>query len=736
MKFPVAVVVFWATSTVSASSEQRTRRATAEKEQRSLAHNYLYEVSVVRPIQQELKEQYEEPTAEQETPTASPTLSPSESSAPSDVPSLPPSDMPSLGPSELVLPGAFEASAFPSLTPSQSPGPSVYPSLAPSMMESDLPSLIPSEVASDLPSFVSEEILRMDLTQSGREINVGTSGVSFCLVSWISFITCATVPNCFMCDRSSPGLVPGNECTEFDLWKDTNDNCCENNECGEYLEELVDCKNCAEASQDSSFTPSESPSTGPLVADGLEEFPTLSPSASPGPSDSPSLVPSEIESAVPSMFPSDVPSGFPSGDDAAIVGAGSFPTLGPSSSSHPSSGSDTPSLVPSDVPSGSPSGDNAAIGGAESFPTLGPSESTQPFSGSDTPSLVPSDLPSLDEVDAQLLNISGRGQVNEEAMPGDDPVVDMGHTNGQIIEEPLPREDPVSLHSPTASPSEMRSNQHPLSIVEELMPDDNPIDGSRDNITCDLDATIECETTEGEPCLFSHIPPKDAMCQDSPILLSWIYKGLECGNSTRSLSFVCEDLVDGWPTFESSVYIEIHGEEADELYYQGFARKPQKGALDSIIHLNRTFSNPTENLFVHIKSSNQNGELLQILAFPQACDSQEGLVIGDHYGALQFGSYVTNTKSVQGFKHLEWTFAATSEAGRELTIKTATVVVNGMNKTFSSGAPLSPGEEASFVYFETISLGEADMFSGAVVVVGEGADLRECAATAASYFEV
>lgn len=462
-----------------------------------------------------------------------------------------------------------------------------------------------------------------------------------------------------------------------------------------------------------SLLPSDIPSAGPSESNLLSEFdvdtfPSLAPSDSSGPSDFPSLAPSDVpsEAPSPSILTSDFevntfPSLAPSESDSPSL----LPSLAPSASPGPS---DLPSLIPSLLPSDIPTVDDGGIIAADVFPSLQPSLSPKPSSFSDIPSLVPSDLPSEVGLNADLL--------------------DKG-----IVEEPLQRDDPLS-DTDTPMPTEMPTEK-PLLLVEELSSDDDPLGGGKKDITCDLDATIECETMDGEACLFSHIPSEDEMCQGSPSQLSWVYKGGDCtGSSDRTV--ICEDLVDGGPSTADSVFIEIHGEEPEEVYYQGYANSTKVGSLDSIIELNRPFSKPMEHIFVHIKRTGQNGELLQMLVLPNACHPKKGLVIGNTYGALQFGGYTTATKSVQGYKHLEWTFAATSEAGLNLTVKTATAVLGSNVMTFRSGESLSPGQEASFVCYETISLGKADLFSGAVTVIAQGSDGMECAAAAASYIKM
>lgn len=510
------------------------------------------------------------------------------------------------------------------------------------------------------------------------------------------------------------------------------------------------------------------------AADTPTFAPTLAPSASPGPSDIPSLSPSSVPSEgfsnivasenldasfppllAPSDLPSDLPSNLPSdlpsneveSSFMEIEAADASPTLAPSASPGPS---DLPSLVPSSVPSDLPSllpservRDNF-ISAADVFPTLSPSASPAPSGGpSDVPSLIPSNVPSLGE----------RGQVIEELLPGDDPLVfivpslspsaspqpsDVPSLTPSSSPGPslFPSEGPSASPGPSLLPSEIPSDE-PLKVIEKLLPDDDPISGGGGGaITCDLDASIACETTDGEACSFSPVSSEDLMCKDSPTQLSWLYKGGNCTSSTSDSSFICQDLADGGPTSASAVFIEIHGEESEEVYYQGFASRTQTGSLDSIIELNRAFSTPMENIFIHIKRDDPSGELLQMLVIPNVCDSQNGLIVGNTYGALQFGGYQTTIKSVQGFKHLEWTFTARSEAGLDLTVKMATVVLGKDMKTFNAGATLSPGEEATFVTDETIVLGESGLFSGAVTVVAEGSDGMECAAAAASYIYV
>jgi len=275
-----------------------------------------------------------------------------------------------------------------------------------------------------------------------------------------------------------------------------------------------------------------------------------------------------------------------------------------------------------------------------------------------------------------------------------------------------------------------------IPVVEELLPGEDPISEARAPITCDLDASILCETIDGGACAFSQVPAQDMMCQDSPTKLIWLYEGGNCSNSSSGSAFICEDTVEGWQSNATSVYIEIHGEESDELYYQGLMNHTQTGTLNNIIELARAFSVPMENIFVHIKTDDVNHELLQMLVIPNACHPQEGLVIGKTYGALQFGGYQTASKLAQGFEHLEWTFIAQSDTGLDLSVKTATAVVDGEMQTFKPGVTLSQGEEVAFTSYKTIALHESRTFSGAVTFVAEGLDGMECAAAAASYIFV
>lgn len=255
-------------------------------------------------------------------------------------------------------------------------------------------------------------------------------------------------------------------------------------------------------------------------------------------------------------------------------------------------------------------------------------------------------------------------------------------------------------------------------------------------ITCDLDASVQCETTNGESCSFAEVPAADRMCQDAPTQLVWKYTGGNCSSSSAQSTFICEDLVAGGTASASSVFIELHGEEPEEIYYQGYANITETGYLDSIIELNLPFPTQMANLFIHIRKDDQSGDLLQMIVIPNVCHPQDGLVIGSTYGAIQFVGYQTESKSVQGFAHLEWTFVARSEAGLDLTVKTATVVLEKENQSFTSGMSLSPLEEATFTSYKTITLHEPNVYSGAVTVVATGSDGAECAATATSYIYV
>lgn len=251
-------------------------------------------------------------------------------------------------------------------------------------------------------------------------------------------------------------------------------------------------------------------------------------------------------------------------------------------------------------------------------------------------------------------------------------------------------------------------------------------------IMCDLDASIQCETMDGAECSFSPISKTDMMCQEAPHKLTWLYKG---GSCKAGSSIACNDVVLGGPISQSFVHIKIHGEEPDEIYFQDIISSPRSGFLDDIVELNREFTIPTETIYVSIE--NDDG-LLQFLEIPNVCHPTKGLVVGETYGALQFAGYETKKKSIQGFQHLEWSIVVRSEAGLDLTVKKAAVVLGDETKTIKSGQLLGPREEVTFTSRQTISLpvGGSAMYSGAVTVLGVGTDKEECAAAAASYINV
>jgi hypothetical protein len=99
-------------------------------------------------------------------------------------------------------------------------------------------------------------------------------------------------------------------------------------------------------------------------------------------------------------------------------------------------------------------------------------------------------------------------------------------------------------------------------------------------------------------------------------------------------------------------------------------------------------------------------------------------------------------KLIQGFQHLEWSFLLleASEAGLNLTVRKATVVLGDETKTIKSGQLLGPHEEVTFTSRQTISLpvGGSAMYSGALPFWEweEQPDKEECAAAAASYIKV
>ncbi len=252
-----------------------------------------------------------------------------------------------------------------------------------------------------------------------------------------------------------------------------------------------------------------------------------------------------------------------------------------------------------------------------------------------------------------------------------------------------------------------------LGFIDEPDSDEETIGGrAQFPITCDLDASIQCETMDGAECSFSPISRNDMMCQEAPTKLMWLYKGPNLSSTT-------------------SVNVRIHGEESDEIYFEGHVSSPRTGYLDSVVELDREFTIPMETIYVYIGNDSA-------LKIPNLCHPKKGAVIGETFGVLQFAGYETKTKSVRGFRHLEWSFAARSEAGHGLTVKKATVVFGEQTKTIEAGLSLGPHEEVSFTSRQTISLpvGGSAIYSGAVTVLAVGTDKEECAAAAASYINV
>jgi hypothetical protein len=444
---------------------------------------------------------------------------------------------------------------------------------------------------------------------------------------------------------------------------------------------------------------------GEFRDDEFDSVPRLVPSASSRRSDLPSRVPTGVQS-----------DGFALSGDR-IVPAGIIdpvPSLQPSTSPGPSS--DLPSFIPSGAPSDGFALGEDRIDVIDQVPSLQPSAS--PVPDSDLPSFVPSGVPS----DGFALG--------EDRIDVIDQVPSL-----QPSASPGPSETSSDL--PSFAPSDAGFSDTGESVIFPVLKEgagissEAPGDPYAGGIPCDLDASARCETENGGSCsTLERVPEEYLMCKSSPKQLEFLYTGGSCASSTSSKKFTCQDMPGGSSSSEV-VYVEILGESTQQ-YFQGYVYSPRSGFFVDSIKLGRSDSTPMENIFLSIRKDNPQGDFIQKMAIPTLCHPMYGFMIGQTFGALQFGSYQSSSKSVRGFVNLKWTYTAQSEAGLNLTMKAVTTITGDYTETIKSKKTLSPGEEVSYIVRERISLSDPSRITGAVTAVAQSADGVECAATAAS----
>ena len=201
---------------------------------------------------------------------------------------------------------------------------------------------------------------------------------------------------------------------------------------------------------------------------------------------------------------------------------------------------------------------------------------------------------------------------------------------------------------------------------------------------CPLTASVECRVGDGngKPCSsLSSVPTDEVACTIPPTELGWIYRAGNCDASRSNQIFVCEDR-NGGPNSAFKVYITVIGMISGQTYFEGRALPGGQGIPVESFIVKSTNSTLEKSLIAIVRRDSGSGEILQLMKFSVACDTETDLLLGDRFGALELESYRNENAFVKGIERVTWKYSALNAGDTDFHIKEFTAASSrGLSRT-------------------------------------------------------